>query len=332
VAEHQMLNYLSPAHSEYTILLKDAPDNLMDKLLSNKPYVHGTRLVMEVRKSSDFGTLFVYYVVDEVAIRLIVVSLNRESLGIHVFDTLENLDNNCHQWVLDVVKPYIIPNKVNVSYVHGYSDQGTMLIDYRSVVIDDAVTSDLYYPYIEGGIDKLISSFMASNNDLLFLIGPPGTGKSSLIRNIISKTSGRNIYQWSGDTTILHPAFTSCLATLPAKSMVVLEDADNLMMPRSEGNAQMSMLLNEINGITGKGHKYIFSTNLENLRMVDPAILRKGRCFEVLEMRSLTKGEVEIIAAADPNINLDRMRGCNEITLGDLLSDGNEVKSRKFGF
>ena len=332
IVEHQLLNGLSTNHISSSYVLVDPPKDLLERIVTNRPITTYCKLVVEARTGDDYNNALFYYIKDDVVVKLVMLIVYSDKLVMEVYESMDHASLIDHSWIMEVVKPYLSPNITKVQYVCGYNDRGDMIIDTRDVVETEALTSDLYYPYLVGGIDKLVADFMASNNDLLFLIGPPGTGKSSLIRNMLTKMPDRTIYQWSGDTTILHGAFTPSLATLPPKSTVVLEDADNLMMPRTEGNAQMSMLLNEINGITGKKHKYIFSTNLENLKMVDPAIIRKGRCFNVLEMKLLSRQDVQNIVNDNPAINMDRMAGNDYITLGDLLSDGNELKSKRFGF
>jgi ATP-dependent 26S proteasome regulatory subunit len=41
--------------------------------------------------------------------------------------------------------------------------------------------------------------------------------------------------------------------------------------------------------VTTRGKKMIFSTNLPSVRDIDPALIRPGRCFDILNFDSLTK-------------------------------------------
>lgn len=73
----------------------------------------------------------------------------------------------------------------------------------------------------------------------------------------------------------------------------VVEDADLLLRPRSDGNEQMSDLLNYSDGATGGSHrKIIFTTNLESPDAIEPALLRSGRCFGLIDVRKLASTEV----------------------------------------
>src|SRR3712207_7327386 len=57
----------------------------------------------------------------------------------------------------------------------------------------------------------------------------------------------------------------------------VLEDADNFLRPRKEGNSMMHRFLNVGDGLVTMSHKkMIFSTNLPSVKEVDPALDRKS--------------------------------------------------------
>jgi ATP-dependent 26S proteasome regulatory subunit len=75
-------------------------------------------------------------------------------------------------------------------------------------------------------------------------------------------------------------------------SIMVLEDSDNFLKPRNDGNTMMAKFLNLGDGlVTTKGKKLIFSTNLPSIRDVDEALTRPGRCFGILDFNGLTYDE-----------------------------------------
>jgi len=82
---------------------------------------------------------------------------------------------------------------------------------------------------------------------------------------------------------------------------MVLEDADSFLSSRSKsGNTVMHKFLNVGDGLLStRGKKIVFSTNLPSTRDIDDALLRVGRCFDVLKFRGLTEQEVKRIAGAD---------------------------------
>jgi len=82
--------------------------------------------------------------------------------------------------------------------------------------------------------------------------------------------------------------------------IAVVEDADLLLRPRSEGNEQMQELLNITDGIGSRfNRKVIFTTNLENTDHIDSALLRPGRCYGAFLFKLLSPMEaVEARAVA----------------------------------
>lgn len=190
-----------------------------------------------------------------------------------------------------------------------------------------------YYPYIEGGLEALIKNFMESEESVLILMGPPGTGKSSIVAAAASTMNLFPIYAKKSEV-ILHPGFVSFVCetsdTMMAEvdgtnakkradlfkerrvldieypaagpledrddpkraPLIVIEDADALIAPRSQGNLHMADLLNETDGI-GANHtrKLLFATNLTSTKAIDEALLRPGRCYAVVNCRLLTPDE-----------------------------------------
>jgi hypothetical protein len=87
-------------------------------------------------------------------------------------------------------------------------------------------------------------------------------------------------------------------------NFLVLEDSDNFLSARTEGNSMMHRFLNVADGlVSAKNKKIIFSTNLPSIRDVDDALLRPGRNFATLKFDLLTKDQAEILAK-DLNIQL----------------------------
>jgi hypothetical protein len=73
------------------------------------------------------------------------------------------------------------------------------------------------------------------------------------------------------------------------ESIMVLEDSDAFLKSRSDGNTMMHRFLNVGDGlVTTKGKKMIFSTNLPSVRDVDSALVRPGRCFDIVTFAPLS--------------------------------------------
>lgn len=63
-----------------------------------------------------------------------------------------------------------------------------------------------YYPYLDGSIEALIKDFIESDDTVLILMGPPGTGKSSSVMSAAKTLDLRPIYANSAEV-IMHPDF-----------------------------------------------------------------------------------------------------------------------------
>src|SRR5262249_55664966 len=76
----------------------------------------------------------------------------------------------------------------------------------------------------------------------------------------------------------------------------VVEDADHLLKPRAEGNEHLHRFLAIADGVVrAQGRKIIFSTNLPNIRDLDDALIRPGRCFARVNVRYLSPAEARVL-------------------------------------
>lgn len=192
-----------------------------------------------------------------------------------------------------------------------------------------------FYPFIDD-IDTWIEDFFNSKSNVLILLGAPGTGKSSLIREILSRTS-KDIYVTYDENLIkgeeLYVKFLgNVLESNDQSGILVLEDADIVLMDReNHGNSAMSKLLNLSDGIIDSvDTKFIFTANLENVDQIDHALTRPGRCYDIVEFRKLTYDEAAI-AADKAGLPLDNT--VNKFTIGEIYnSKKNRSEKCKVGF
>jgi hypothetical protein len=172
----------------------------------------------------------------------------------------------------------------------------------------DDVVVEAAYPQFPGGITRFFERFLDAPEPILVLQGPPGTGKTRLIRHMIGTLAARS----DGHTHVMYTSdphamesdelFTKFLTT--QADMFVIEDADYLLRPRSDGNLSIHRFLAVGDGIArAQGRKMIFSTNLPNVVDIDEALLRPGRCFAHVPLRLLTPAEagklLDSLAGAD---------------------------------
>lgn len=185
---------------------------------------------------------------------------------------------------------------------------------------------EVAYPYIEGGVNNFLDNFNRSIEPIMILIGEPGTGKTSLVRHYIKKY-GRKAAVTFDEELIGSDQFMVDFMTSKSVDTLIVEDADLLIGSRDKGlNQHMNKFLNMSNGIVAMPEKkIIFSTNLNNVRDIDDALMRPGRCFDVVHFRKLTKSEALLV---NPNLAGNE----NEYSLAEAYA-GRAVKGKsKFGF
>lgn len=173
------------------------------------------------------------------------------------------------------------------------------------------------YPWIKQPIGEYIRNYLDSEACVLILIGPPGTGKTTLIKNIIHQSGGNARVAY--DEKVLEGDDFFAAFIDGEDDVLVMEDADNFLADRQDGNTMMHKFLNVSDGlISTVGKKMIFSTNLPNITDIDPALMRTGRCFDVLQFRTLTRTEAQAVLTETGNT--EPLRDGQEFTLAEIFS------------
>jgi len=163
------------------------------------------------------------------------------------------------------------------------------------------VLRDRAYPEIAGGVHAFIDRYLASPEAVLVLQGPPGTGKTRLIRGILGAMSRRKgedaVALYTGDMKALAGDEMFVKFITGRQDAFVIEDADHLLKPRADGNQHLHRFLTIADGVVcSQGRKIIFSTNLPNVGDLDDALIRPGRCFARIYVRTLTGAEAQALA------------------------------------
>lgn len=184
------------------------------------------------------------------------------------------------------------------SHVVQWAFTGSYGTAYRDVEIPPMQPSfDEFYPYISGGVDDFYSRYWNSASNVLILFGEPGTGKTTFIRNFIHKYKLKTLITYD-EQVIAKESFFVDYILHETNNLLVLEDADGFLYNREKNeNHVMSRLLNAADGLVKLPQKKIILTgNLTDLSQMDPALIRPGRCFDVVNFRELTSQEAEAAA------------------------------------
>lgn len=193
-----------------------------------------------------------------------------------------------------------------------------------------------FYPYLTDSPEVMIRKFMESKSNVMLLIGPPGTGKSNYILQMIRELGfGDKIHLADRDDVLTHAQFPDSVRDMPSGSVMITEDSDKMVMKRTEGNSTMSALLNATAGIVQRDSKLIISTNLPSTSVVDDALIRPGRCYKILEFKNLTANQANAlrVSMGKPEVDFSHLE---EVSLAAALNaeevEGEAPRKQKFGF
>lgn len=184
------------------------------------------------------------------------------------------------------------------------------------------------YPWIPDPY-AFMEEFKQSSAKVLILLGPPGTGKTSFIKEMLVHNQWSSMCAYDEEVMEKDTLFINFLTN--HNDVMILEDADTLLEGRlNKGNKAMSKLLNVSDGlVSGSNKKFIFTANIQNMNDIDEALVRPGRCFDIVEFRNLKGAEVDkFLAAAGIEYEAE-----SELSISEAFNSKNKPKQKtKMGF
>lgn len=151
---------------------------------------------------------------------------------------------------------------------------------------------DLFYGEEFRETDELIRKRLNKKRDkgIVLLHGLPGSGKTTYLRYLIGKIKKRVLFlSPSVAEDLMSPHFIELLTSNP-DTVVIIEDAENVIMDRKHSpRSAVSNLLNISDGLLADFlNVQLICTFNNSLALIDNALLRKGRLIAKYEFGKLS--------------------------------------------
>jgi hypothetical protein len=155
----------------------------------------------------------------------------------------------------------------------------------------------LFYGEEFKAVDELIRKRLNTKKDkgIVLLHGLPGAGKTTYLRYLIGKIKKRVLFvSPSVAGNLMNPDFIQLLTNNP-DSVLIIEDAENVIMDRKHSPASsVSNLLNISDGLLADFlNVQLICTFNSPLTMIDHALLRKGRLIAKHEFSKLNIAQAQ---------------------------------------
>lgn len=203
---------------------------------------------------------------------------------------------------------------------------------YRTAYIEKPNTAILpeFYPGIKDP-EQYIQDYLESDSAVLLMAGAPGTGKTTFLRHMIYNHNLTASVVYDEHLMQKDIVFQSFLFS-KEDDVLIIEDADVIITSREiENNKLMSRFLNISDGLIKlPNKKLIFTTNLSDFGKIDSALMRPGRCFDVMHTRELNMEEAKAAARA---AGLPIPMESRDYSIAELFNQGQKVRRlRRAGF
>lgn len=173
---------------------------------------------------------------------------------------------------------------------------------------------------------------ISRSGGLTILDGPPGTGKTSLITQMIRRLEGTHVFYslpTSQNESLSSPEMVPFWQKQNARhadrvKVIVMEDAERLLWCRSGDSRReaVSALLNIADGLIGRMLRlHVICSVNARMEDLDPAVLRPGRLMNHRRFDSITRDAAERIAKSR-DISFRPREAAERYTLAEVLNPG----------
>ena len=263
-----------------------------------------------------------------------IYKIDTNSIYCRSLEDKDTIEKACFEAWKNLPKRAERPKEAIVNLV-GYSDGDYYTIESKIKKVNISIEENYNDDFLP--VHKDITDFLATRESgLILLHGLMGSGKSSYIRHLINK--------YPTDYIIVPTSLTSRLADPDfitfmvhnSNSVFILEDCEQLLMDRSVNifNGGISNILNMSDGLLSDimNLKFICTFNAD-IKTIDQALLRKGRCYAKYEFKELCEEKVKALNDKY-NLGIKEIKPMTlaEIYNADRTEYADKPKQKKIGF
>ncbi|MDE1830202.1 MAG: AAA family ATPase [Thaumarchaeota archaeon] len=302
------------------------------------------RSLIDIAKYCNFPNnsfcAFVIFKSHQVIIRLQVAPGKRETMtAVSIMGCSE--EAKIWKLLLEHCQNYIQPAVIRQDEINiiTMSDGDFYLKSIPLINHNQEFSYDFYNDDFQAISERVTTALQATNESGLVLFhGNPGTGKTSYLKYLLHTISKKKLIYLPPDLieSLSAPNFISFLLSQAANSILLIEDAENVLKQREAGgNQAVSNILNISDGILGDILRLqIVCTFNSKLQEIDQALLRPGRLICEYRFEKLTVKKTAGLMKKLYNIELTEQR---EMTLADIFNydkmpDKTKIKRHSVGF
>jgi len=217
-----------------------------------------------------------------------------------------------HELLMEMTKVSAAPEPRATVYMMGSTPSGVQLMHVGMAGIP--LVESNYSAEVMSTLTNCLTELKSRTpkGRLLLLSGPPGSGKTTLIRSLLNRLDSTIIFIPAGDVVNLSgPAIVPVLLNgTPRHRPItfIVEDADSLIAIRErESMTGLAVLLNLSDGILGDLLDIrVLATTNATADNIDPALLRPGRILAHMHIGAM---------------NPERATSCLQALLGDTSAE-----------